>query len=205
MKVRFDDPHDISGNLRKMPIIIKNSMERALTKEAMVLVRAIRTGIRTQAPAGQRFKPLAASTIAMKGSSKALIDKGDLLASINTKNLSFGKRSIARFVGVHRTAINKNGHNLANIAEIHEFGTKAYTIPVTPKLRAWWAAMAAKGIFAARLSKNTAVIRHPGVPERPFLRPPFEKWQDGFDDRINALVLVELQKKLDRNMLRRRP
>lgn len=205
MRVRFDDPHGIAGQIRKMPRIIKNSMELALTKEATALVRAMRAGIRRQAPAGQAFKPLAASTIAMKGSSKALIDKGDLIASIATRNLALARRSIARFVGVHRTALGKDGRNLANIAEIHEFGTKPYTIPVTPKLRAWWAAMAAKGIFAGRLSKGRTAIHHPGVPARPFLRPPFEKWQEGFDDRLNARVLEELQKKIHRDMLRRRP
>ena len=119
--------------------------------------------------------------------------------------MSFGQRSIARFVGVHRTAIGKAGQRLANIAEIHEFGTKPYTIPVTPRMRAWFNAMAAQGIFPRRMSAATRVIRHPGIPARPFLRPPFEAWQEGLDDRLSERLLQELQKKIDRQMLRGKP
>jgi hypothetical protein len=169
-------------------------------------VRAIRTGIRQQAPAGKAFTPLAASTIMMKGGkSKALIDTGDLIASINTKNLVLARRSIARFVGVHRTALgNGDGRNLANIAEIHEFGTRPYNIPITRRMQRWWDAMVAKGVFSAPLDPRQMWIRHPGVPARPFLRPPFEKWQDGLDERMHAGIQQALQAKINQQMLRRR-
>ncbi len=64
------------------------------------------------------WEPLKATTIARKGSSKILIDKGDLLHAITFKVLS----PYAAFVGVLRTARRSNGRGLVNIARVHEFG-----------------------------------------------------------------------------------
>jgi hypothetical protein len=205
VSVRFVDPHHIGDQLRRLSAGMEQAAGQAMDVEALRLTKAVRTGIIRQAPAGQKFKPLAASTIAMKKSSKALIDKGDLLASIAMTRVTLARSVVGRFVGVHRTALGKDGRKLANIAEIHEFGTKPYTIPVTPKLRAWWAAMAAKGIFAGRLSKGTKTIRHPGVPARPFMRPPWEAWSKGAEDRLKTALLAALRRTVNRAMLRRRP
>lgn len=205
VRVRFDDKQDVARELRKIPLILKNSIQRTMAKQALLLARSIRRGIRTQAPAGQPFLPLAESTILMKGSSKALIDTGDLIASITSKNLVLARRSIARFVGVHRTALGKKeGRNLANIAEIHEFGTKPYNIPVTRRMQRWWDAMVAKGVFQAPLDPRQMWIKHPGIPARPFLRPPFEEWKKGIDERMQAGIQQELQAKINRQMLRNR-
>jgi hypothetical protein len=203
MGARFEDRDHVGAELARLAQAIHGAVSQGIDREALLLSRAIRTGIRTQAPAGQRFTPLAASTIALKGSSKALIDKGDLIASITTTKVRLANRLIARFVGVHRTAIGKAGQRLANIAEIHEFGTKPYTIPVTPKLRGWFNAMAEQGIFPRRMSAATRIIRHPGIPARPFLRPPFEQWSEGAEDRLNAQVLAALRRTVNTRMIRR--
>jgi hypothetical protein len=90
-------------------------------------------GIRRQAPGGKPFRPLAASTIKAKGGkSKALIDKGDYIRSVNVKEIGSG---IAYFVGVHKEARNSQGDSLANIGEVLEFGTRDKRIKPLPHLR----------------------------------------------------------------------
>lgn len=204
VKAEFKDPNDIAGQYSSLASAMKRVVNQVISREALVLRRAIRTGIISQAPAGKAFKPLAESTKAMKGSSKALIDKGDLVGSISNSRVSLSGKMAAQFVGVNRTAIGKSGQALANVAEIHEFGTKKFSIPITPKLRGWWGAMAAAGIFASRLSGSKTHISHPGVPERPFLRPPFEAWKKEADVRFRKAVLAGMNKAVNRDFVRKR-
>lgn len=159
------------------------AIRRVLLQEGQALVREIKLGIRGQAPGGKAFKPLAVSTKKRKKSSKALIDKGDLLGSVNVTPLPLSAE-VAVFVGVNRGRRSKDGRDLVNIAEIHEFGTRPFMIPVTGKLRAWWRAMYRKGIFSHNLSPRTFILKHPGVPERPFLRPSFDAWKKGANKRV---------------------
>lgn len=123
---------------KKLDFIL-NKMEGAVYKaagqEAHLLRTTIVKGIRAQRPGGQQFKPLKPATIAArKGgtSTKALIDDGDLIRSIKVQPLFGGE---AYFVGVHKMAIDKGGNDLANIAEVHEFGTKDGRVPARPFLR----------------------------------------------------------------------
>jgi len=105
-------------------------IDKALGKEAQLLRRIIVVGIRKQAPGGKPFKPLAPSTIAAKGSTKALINHGDLIRSINVKKISSG----IYFVGTHKMTKSKAGKSIVNIAEVMEFGTKDKRIPARPYL-----------------------------------------------------------------------
>lgn len=93
------------------------AVRKATIRNALLLVREIKRGIRSQAPGGKQFVPLAQATIERKGSSKALIDTGFLVNSITQKILSDGA-----FVGLLRTSINKDGESVANIAAIMEYG-----------------------------------------------------------------------------------
>jgi hypothetical protein len=158
------------------------AIRRTILREGQALARLMKLGIRGQAPGGKAFKPLAASTKKMKKSSKALIDKGDLIGSINVTPLPLSAE-IAVFVGINRGKRSKYGKDLVNIAEIHEFGTRPFMIPVSNKLRAWWRAMFNRGVFAHNLSPRTFILKHPGVPERPFLRPSFAAWKSGAEGR----------------------
>lgn len=108
-----------------------NAVETATGHVAQKLRKEIVTGIRDQAPGGMRFKPLAESTKARKGSSKALIDHGDLVRSINVTKVGGGDF----FVGVHRNVTARDGQPMVNIAEVHEFGTRDGRIPARPYLR----------------------------------------------------------------------
>jgi phage gpG-like protein len=93
------------------------AIRKATIKNALLLVREIQRGIRSQAPGGKQFAPLAEVTIKRKGSSKALIDTGFLVNSITQKIMSDGA-----FVGLLRTSISKDGESVANIGAIMEYG-----------------------------------------------------------------------------------
>jgi phage gpG-like protein len=93
------------------------AIRKATIKSALLLVREIKRGIRSQAPGGKQFAPLAQVTIERKGSSKALIDTGFLVNSITQKILSDGA-----FVGLLRTSISKDGESVANVGAIMEYG-----------------------------------------------------------------------------------
>ena len=96
---------------------LAQALRKATVKNAMLLVREIKKGIVSQAPGGMPFARLAHSTIERKGSSKALIDTGFLLASIT--QLILGDRA---FVGLLRGTRNKEGDEMANIGAIMEYG-----------------------------------------------------------------------------------
>ena len=157
------------------------AFRRELLREANVLSKDIRQGIIRQAPGGKAFTPLAKSTIAMKGSSKALIDNGasGLLGSIGVS-----EHGETVFVGVNRNAKDKDGETLHNIAQYQEEGTRPYTIPITDKMRRFFFAMYKRGIFNAPLPKTRTRIRHPGIPARPYMQPAFEQWNKGINDRM---------------------
>ncbi len=94
----------------------------------------MKLGIRAQAPGGQAFAPLSQVTIDRKGSSKALIDTGFLMASITQR-----VTGATAFVGLLRTVVNKDGTEIVNIGAVHEFGAtiktkdgKTITIPARP-------------------------------------------------------------------------
>ena len=113
---------------RKIPV----ALTTVVAKEALHLKTLIQTGIRSQAPGGQKFVPLKPATIRKKGSSKALIDKGDLIRSI--KSTKVDNEGHIRFVGVHRKERGGRGQILWNVAEIHEKGAPRAGIPPRPFL-----------------------------------------------------------------------
>ena len=169
---------------------------RIIHKEAVEMVGAMKRGIRSQFPGGgDEFEPLAESTIMQKKSSKALIDNGDLLRSINATDVggTYGGNTSAWFVGVHRSVRTKNGKPMVNIAEVHEFGTAPYPIRVTDKMRRFMMAMFIAGRMKYPISPTTTIINHPGVPERPFVRPTFEYWDKrGGPERVAKQIAREL-------------
>lgn len=114
---------------------VVSGMGRAIRKttfqEAHLLRRMIVVGIRKQAPGGKPFRPLADATIKAKGSSKAVIDHGDYIRSINVKEIGGG---VAFFVGVHKEARTPDGQSQANIGEVLEFGTRDRRIKPLPHL-----------------------------------------------------------------------
>jgi len=120
MKVKkFGDWNRLEKALQNcLPARMEKALNQAATKSALLLVREIRKGIKSQAPGGKTFKPLATATIEKKGSSKALIDTGFLLSAITQKIM--GDKA---FVGLLRGTRNKDGDEIVNIGAIMEFGT----------------------------------------------------------------------------------
>ena len=104
----------LAGNVGAKPAL---ALRQATIKNAVLLVREIKRGIRSQSPGGQQFAQLALSTIEAKGSSKALIDTGFLMNSITQRMLKD-----RAFVGLLRTAQSRDGEALANIGAIMEYG-----------------------------------------------------------------------------------
>ena len=131
------------------PSKLRASMKRCAARVGNYGASEIKKGIVSGAPAGKTFKPLSALTISRKGSSKPLIDKGDLVGSVTYQVLNDAD---SVFIGV------KKGKEV-NIAAIHEFGC---TIAVTPKMRAY---LHHQGVH---LKTETTHIH---IPARPFLRP----------------------------------
>ena len=143
----------LSGDWSRLDEILNPSRIAAGVKQAASRVgnygaSEVKKGIVSGAPGGQKFAPNSPMTIARKGSSKPLIDKGDLVGSITYQVVDANNV----FVGV------KKG-NEANIAAVHEFGC---TIQVTPKMRAY---LHHQGVH---LKASTQYIV---IPPRPFLRP----------------------------------
>mgnify|MGYP000849197244 CR=1 FL=1 len=93
------------------------ALKQATIRNALLLVREIQRGIRSQAPGGKPFAKLAQSTIDRKGSSKALIDTGFLVNAITQKIMAD-----KAFVGLLRGTVNKDGEDMVNIGAVMEYG-----------------------------------------------------------------------------------
>ena len=143
----------LSGDWGRLDQILDPSRIAAGVQQAAARVgnygaSEVKKGIVSGAPGGQKFAPNSSMTIARKGSSKPLIDKGDLVGSITYQVVDANNV----FVGV------KKGKEV-NIAAVHEFGC---TIGVTPKMRAYF------HYQGVHLKSSTQYIH---IPPRPFLRP----------------------------------
>ncbi len=93
------------------------ALRAATVKNALLLVREIQRGIKSQMPGGVPFAKLAESTIDRKGSSKALIDTGFLVNAIMQKTMAD-----KAFVGLLRGTVNPQGEDMVNIGAIMEYG-----------------------------------------------------------------------------------
>lgn len=147
----------ITGRVKRWARRAEGAVGRTTGKLAHELRKDIVTGIKKQAPGGMQFKPLADSTVKAKGSSKALINHGDLLRSVNVMKVG----DLSYFVGVHRSAVARNGKPMWNIAEIHEFGSKKVKNRpparpfLIPSFNAW--AYEAQKRFAEWVAKDIGV------------------------------------------------
>ncbi len=104
------------NRLRYINARMASNLDKATKRNAL----AVRDAMIQKFVTGDRsWPPLADATIARKGSSKPLIEHGDLMGSINVKPLPHGEF----FVGVPRAARSKDGAELVNIGACHEFGT----------------------------------------------------------------------------------
>lgn len=134
---------------------LATELRKATIKNALLLVREIQKGIVSQSPGGKPFAKLAESTVKRKGSSKALIDTGFLVNAITQKIMAD-----KAFVGLLRTAVNKDGESMVNIGAVMEYG-------------------------ATIKHPNGATII---IPPRPFLHPIMEEYQDEVQENYRKAV-----------------
>ena len=115
---RFGDWDKAKAKLANNPgARLALALRQATIKNAILLVREIKRGIKSQAPGGQQFAELAPSTILKKGSSKALIDTGFLVNAITQRILAD-----RAFVGLLRGTVNKDGEDMVKIGAVMEYG-----------------------------------------------------------------------------------
>lgn len=152
---------------------VRKRQTLAVRRAALLTEREIKKGLRSGKPGGKRLKKLSPITRLLRAGSKPLIDQGDLLNSIT---VTVDENRAAAFVGVLRTAKGADGTSMINVALAHEFGTKPFTIIVTPKIRAFfWALHFMSNGVIKPIGIRVPRILHPGVPKRPFFRPTIEK------------------------------
>jgi hypothetical protein len=157
----------------------KKAAEQAMMKEAHRLRGLIVKGITSGAPGGKPFAALSAMTLAVRklkgfGGSKPLMWTGALRGAITVQRVG----AEAVFVGIMRSAKNKQGKSLVNLGELHEFGSRTFTVPFTAKMRKFlFAAMRAAGLSSlggkgkGGGGKSVLTIR---IPARPFIGPVVE-------------------------------
>jgi hypothetical protein len=166
------------------PARVQAAAQTALRQEAHLLRKEIIDGLTSQAPGGEPLRPLSPLTIAtrqLKGrqGTKALIERGDLRNAISV--VIDGDTA---FVGVPRKARSKDGKALFDIAQAQEFGTAPRVVPITPAMRRFLFAMLRKaGVKPTGdgTGKGVLVVQ---VPPRPFLRPAFERFARGAQQRF---------------------
>lgn len=169
------------GNLNSVlnPSKLRASMKQCASRVGNYGASEVKKGIVSGAPGGETFTPLSAITIARKGSSKPLIDHGDLVGSVTYQTFN-NENSV--FIGVKKGVKRKNNQDseMVQIAAVHEFGC---TIAVTPKMRAY---LHYQGIH---LRKETTYIH---IPARPFLRPILQN--SDFQNKVGEIYVNTLRK-----------
>lgn len=179
------------------------AIDQATAQEAHLLRKEMVEGYTSQSPGGKKIQPLAASTIRLRriptagskaaaagkrvrGKTKALIVTGDLRNSVSVQG---GRGNYT--VGVHRGARGKrSGKDMVSIAEIHEYGTRAYTQVVTEKMRRFSFVLVKFGVIKAPWTVGQTLKKR--IPARPVLNPSHKAWElnakDRFETRLMYLV-----------------
>jgi hypothetical protein len=124
---------ELTGGWKKLKVMLsaaqfekalKTNLKRATTLNAQFVRREVRKRIQ-----GGGYTPNAALTVAIKGSTKALVDHADLMNAVTTVVVD----EKTAFIGVQKQAKTKDGDDLVNIAAVVHEGV---TIPVTEPMRA---------------------------------------------------------------------
>jgi hypothetical protein len=141
------------------------AVDDVVAAEAKFAAKEIRRGIRTQAPGGKPFPPLAPSTLVSRqvagiSGSDRLIGSGTLMRSITSKKVGQGKH----WAGVPNKVV--AGRNLAQVAEMNERGSTIRQT-VTKAMQGFLEAT----FDGAPALGSTITIR---IPASPFIQPVFD-------------------------------
>jgi len=158
----------LKRTLSGLPTRVKAAQKIATFEEAhhyrRMVLKAFKTSGRSN---GKAWEPNKRSVLANKGSSKPLIDRGDLRNSIVVV-----KRGKGFWVGVSSRKRSRDGSRLVDIAAVHEFG-RVIAMQVTPKMHAYVMAQLAKnggggGGGSGKFKPGAIIVIK--IPERSFLR-----------------------------------
>jgi len=152
--MKYGDWKKFERVLARFETNLKSNCTVALTRAGIEMEGLIKGRILS----GKGMAPLHPLTIALKGSSKPLIDDADLLNSVGCRYVT----SDTVFVGVHRKAADGT-----DIAALHE-REKGTQVRVTPRMRAF---LHSKGLH---LKASTQALFIPG---RPFVKPAYKDFE----------------------------
>ncbi len=178
--------------LSSCAIGFKAAIKDAVQNEAKELKEQTIKGLKTQAPGGDKLKPLSKLTQAsraMRGirSAKALIAGGALLEAITVTI-----KGSQVFIGISPNATTSDGRSIEQAAVVQEFGAGPIVIPMTPAMRRYLFAMMRKqGITPKAGSGDGVVIVN--IPARPFLQPAFER----FSKNVSSRFMDKISRKLN--------
>ena len=137
-----------------MPRLARHNLDRATQRNALTVRDNIRNGIYAGRPQWPPNKPL---TIKLKGSSRPLVNHGDLAKAADVKAIL----PSLYFIGWKRGVKNRDGIEVVNIARIHEYGktilpkkAKMLAIPATRQ-----AALAARSVTSLRQIEGLFIPR----------------------------------------------
>jgi hypothetical protein len=154
---------------------VSAAAETAVLQEAHFFRGKIVEGLREQAPGGQPIAPPAATTLAVRQlrgfrGEKSLLVRGDLRNAITITRVPGGV-----LVGVLRTAKNREGKSLLNIAERNEHGGRPIVLQLTEKARRFLHAAFRKAELPPKTGSGVglAILT---VRARPFIGPVFERY-----------------------------
>lgn len=179
-----------TGDWKKASFILHGDIPKArqalaagFRAEARFLKKVLVDGIKAQAPGGVSFKPLSATTIAVRKflgirSTKALMRTQSMIKEIRvTPSGRAGSFSYAVFVGILASAVGADGKSAFKKMVLSEFGGPPVVVPITPKMRAFLHAALGKVKALRKLgpptSKGFLLVQ---VPTRPVFEPTWAMW-----------------------------
>ncbi|MCG8416636.1 MAG: phage virion morphogenesis protein [Proteobacteria bacterium] len=171
--------------LRTAQTQFRRARMQATRQEALALKREIVLGLTSGKPGGRRLAPLESSTVATRRArrirgTKPLLARGDLRRSISVVVTPTGDA----FIGILRTATNRRGEKLVDVATVHEFG-KTVVVPLTPASRRFlMATLRTAEIRPEQTGAGETGIVVVRIPARPFLRPAFKQFSRRAKDRF---------------------
>lgn len=170
--------------------------QMAMAKEAALWVRTMKLTVARGGGAGGPFRPNAAITRFLKGSSRPLVDKGTLLNAIGMQPIPGG----GWFVGVNRKERHRSGRSMVDVAYVNEFGAgeddptistdsgeegpvRAIIQEVTIKQRRFFMFLKMAGLIHGIPKVGDLIMIT--IPARSFVRSTFAALHKGTDKRVS--------------------
>lgn len=177
--------------LRKFSSRAREEFQKELGKKVQEQLRLLRRDVIRYVDSEQHGVPNSPLTILSKGSSRPLVDRGDLRESINTRT-EVTRTEVRGGVGVLRSSVNADGKKLWNVAAaLHE----GFVVRVTPKVRAALFAEMRKRRGKKVHFESSEGSRTWRVKGRPFIEDPFKAAEERIKLALGDGVKLTLQKK----------